>query len=84
MKNNNEEIMKCIKLIESNEELPEQIDCDLWDTISSLKGYYTGTIDDIINTWKNGTEEVKRTVEGMFLVFTGNELVDFLQKQLEV
>ncbi len=42
---------------------------------------WTGLSDDILRTWINAsTEQERKSIEGMFLIFTGVEFADYIKK----
>ena len=42
---------------------------------------WTGLADDILRTWRNAsTEQERKSIEGMFLIFTGVEFADYIKK----
>lgn len=42
---------------------------------------WTGLADDILRTWiKASTEQERKSIEGMFLIFTGVEFANYIKK----
>ena len=63
-------------------EVSEKNDTMLLDLVRINTGTdWTGSSDDILQTWKNAaTEQERKSIEGMFLIFTGVEFADYIKK----
>lgn len=63
-------------------EVSEKNDTMLLDLVRINTGTdWTGSSDDILQTWKNAaTEQERKGIEGMFLIFTGVEFADYIKK----
>lgn len=63
-------------------EASEKNDTMLLDLVRINTGTdWTGLSDDILQTWKNAaTEQERKSIECMFLIFTGVEFTDYIKK----
>lgn len=63
-------------------EVSEKNDAMLLDLVRINTGTdWTGLSDDILRTWINAsTEQERKSIEGMFLIFTGVEFANYIKK----